>query len=99
MYKGLEKYNGFYADAEGTQIEYDGDDLLVKAYFLDQNKAMEFQSFLNSWELHKTLILLDGVESTFQMQSPCGDPKISPGFTCSVMKKHRTCFVIIMTWG
>ena len=62
VYKGLEKYNGFYAESEGTQIEYDGDDLLVKAYFLDQNKAMEFQSFLNSWEIHKTLILLDGVE-------------------------------------
>lgn len=62
VYKGLEKCNGFYSESEGTQIEYDGDDLLVNAYFLDQNKAMDFQSFLNSWEIHKTLILLDGVE-------------------------------------
>lgn len=62
MYKGLEKYNGFYAESEGTQIEYDGDNLLVRAYFEEKSKAMEFQSFLNSWEIHKTLILLDGVE-------------------------------------
>lgn len=62
VYKGLEKYNGFYSKSEGTQIEYEGDDLVMMAYFLDQNKAMEFQSFLNAWELHKTLVLLDGVE-------------------------------------
>ena len=52
VYKGLEKFNGWYSESEGKQIEYNGDDLLDRAYLIDQNKAMEFQSFLNSLEIH-----------------------------------------------
>lgn len=62
VYKALEKHHGFFSRSAGKQVTYLGDDLDVKAYFNTDEAAMSFQSALNEWELHKTLILLDGVE-------------------------------------
>lgn len=62
VYKGLEKHSGLYSLSEGKQVKYVGDDLDVKVYFQTYESATRFQSFLNEWELHKALLLLDGVD-------------------------------------
>ena len=62
VYKALEANQGFYSEQEGKSVTYRGDDLEVTAYFKQENKAMEFQSALNQWELHKELALLDGID-------------------------------------
>ena len=62
VYKALEKHHGLFSRSAGKQVTYVGDDLDVKAYFNSSGEAMSFQTALNEWELHKTLILLDGVE-------------------------------------
>eukprot|EP00543_Licmophora_paradoxa_P018113 CAMPEP_0202477432 /NCGR_PEP_ID=MMETSP1360-20130828/93940_1 /ASSEMBLY_ACC=CAM_ASM_000848 /TAXON_ID=515479 /ORGANISM="Licmophora paradoxa, Strain CCMP2313" /LENGTH=334 /DNA_ID=CAMNT_0049104677 /DNA_START=59 /DNA_END=1060 /DNA_ORIENTATION=+ len=61
-YKLLERYGGCYSEAESKQVVYDGDDLMVKAYFWDRRGAMEFQTAMNNWEIHKALVNLDGIE-------------------------------------
>lgn len=61
-YKLLEKYGGCYSEAESKQVVYDGDDLMIKAYFWDRRGAMEFQTAMNDWEIHKALVNLDGIE-------------------------------------
>ena len=62
VYKALEKHHGLFSRSAGKQVTYIGDDLHVKAYFNTDGAAMSFQSALNEWELHETLLLLDGVE-------------------------------------
>ena len=62
VYKALEKHHGLFSKSAGKQVAYNGDDLVVKAYFESKGEAMDFQSALNEWELHKALLLLDGVE-------------------------------------
>ncbi|KAL3921033.1 MAG: hypothetical protein SGILL_002967 [Bacillariaceae sp.] len=62
VYKALEKNHGLFSKSAGMQIAYSADDLVVKAYFGTNGEAMSFQTALNEWELHKTLMLLDGVE-------------------------------------
>ena len=54
-YKILEKFGGCYSEAESRQVVYDGADLMVKAYFWDRRGAMEFQTAMNNWEIHKAL--------------------------------------------
>jgi len=62
VYKALEKHNGLFSKSEGKQVTYEGDDLVVRAYFEDSGKAMSFQTSINEWELQKVLLLIDGVE-------------------------------------
>jgi hypothetical protein len=62
VYKALENHQGLFSKTEGQLIKYDGDDLAVKAYFYSKVEAMRFQTALNQWEIHKTLLLIDGVE-------------------------------------
>lgn len=62
VYKALEAHQGFYSEQEGKLVTYRGDDLEVTAYFQEASKAMDFQSALNQWELHKELALLDGID-------------------------------------
>eukprot|EP00977_Amphora_coffeiformis_P030349 scaffold46454_cov298-Amphora_coffeaeformis.AAC.2 len=64
VYKALEKHHGLFSKSKGKGVAYIGDDLVVRAYFESNREAMSFQTALNEWELHKTLILLDGVEIT-----------------------------------
>jgi hypothetical protein len=61
VYKFLQRYLGLYSDEEGIQILYNGGDLSVKAYFHTFEKACQFQTALNDWEIHKELANLDGV--------------------------------------
>ena len=62
VYKLLEKCGGCYSEAESKQVVYDCDDLTVKAYFWDRRAAMDFQTALNSWEIHRALVNLDGID-------------------------------------
>lgn len=62
VYKTLEKCRGCFLKSAGKEVEYDNDDLVVKAYFLQESDAMDFQSSVNQWEIHKTLLSIDGVE-------------------------------------
>jgi len=62
VYKLLEKYGARYSAAESKQVVYDGDDLIVKAYFKHEWAATEFQTALNGWETHRALVNLDRIE-------------------------------------
>jgi len=62
VYKLLEKYGACYSEAESKQVVYDGENLIVKAYFKDERAATEFQTALNGWEIHRALVHLDGIE-------------------------------------
>jgi len=62
VYNALEMHHGLFSKSAGEQVTYIGDDLVVKAYFESNRETMSFQAAFNEWELHKTLILLDGVE-------------------------------------
>lgn len=61
VYKFLARHKGFYSEKERIQVFYHGDDLHVKAYFKEEEDAMDFQNALNEWEIHKELANLDGV--------------------------------------
>mmetsp|Transcript_18343 Transcript_18343/g.35045 ORF Transcript_18343/g.35045 Transcript_18343/m.35045 type:complete len:268 (-) Transcript_18343:736-1539(-) len=58
VYKFLERHNGHYSSDEGIQIEYSGDNLTVKAYFVSYDAAC--QNAMNEWEIHSELAHLDG---------------------------------------
>ena len=62
VYKTLEKCRGCFRISAGKEVKYVNDDLVVKAYFLQESDAMDFQSSINQWEIHKTLLSIDGVE-------------------------------------
>lgn len=61
VYKLLERHHGGYSEAEGHGVTYSSNDLTIKAYFKSYEKACDFQNELNSWEMHKELVHLDGV--------------------------------------
>jgi hypothetical protein len=62
VFKLLERHKGFYSEKEGIQIAYQEDDLHAEAYFKSEDNALEFQTAMNEWEIHKELANLDGVE-------------------------------------
>jgi hypothetical protein len=62
VFKLLERHNGFYSEKIGIQIAYQEDDLHATAYFKTEDNALEFQTAMNEWEIHKELTNLDGVE-------------------------------------
>lgn len=66
IYKLLEQEHGWFSVAEGRLVFYTGNDLSVKAYFVSLDKACNFQTRLNDWEMHKELVNLTAVET----QSP-----------------------------
>lgn len=61
VYKLLERHHGGYSEAEGHGVTYSSNDLTIKAYFKSYEKACDFQNVLKSWEMHKELVHLDGV--------------------------------------
>ena len=61
VFKFLERHLGHYSVEEGIQIQYEGDDLYMKAYFLTYESACQLQNALNAWEIHKDLANLRGV--------------------------------------
>lgn len=61
VYKKLQHHHAVYSESQGIDVEYVGDDLVVKALFLDLVHAFNFQSDLNDWEIHKELAHLSGV--------------------------------------
>ena len=63
VYKLLERHHGGYSEAEGhgASVTYSSNDLTIKAYFKSYDKACDFQNELNSWEMHKELVNLAGV--------------------------------------
>eukprot|EP00977_Amphora_coffeiformis_P007509 scaffold1640_cov161-Amphora_coffeaeformis.AAC.32 len=82
VYKLLEKYGARYSEAESKQVVYDGNDLTVKAYFKDERAAMEFQTALNGWEIHRALVNLDGIKISPRDPLPVPQP---PDLTRSLL--------------
>ncbi len=64
VFKFLERHHGLYSEREGINIKYSDCNLHVSAYFREARDAMDFQSALNQWEIHKQLANLEGVELT-----------------------------------
>lgn len=63
IYKLLEQEHGCFSVAEGKLVFYTDNDLSVKAYFVSWDKACNFQTHLNDWEMHKELVNLTAVET------------------------------------
>jgi hypothetical protein len=74
VFQFLEKHLGYFSKEEGIQIMYQGEDLIVKAYFEGKGHACDFQTALNQWEIHKELVNLKGVDidpvTPVQVQRP-----------------------------
>lgn len=62
VYKLLEQHNGRFSQAEGVRVGYENDDLVATAYFMNDDSASAFQTAINSWEIHKELVHLEGIE-------------------------------------
>ena len=105
VYKTLEKCRGCFLKSAGKEVEYNNDDLVVKAYFLQEADAMDFQSSVNQWEIHKTLLSIDGVEvdppdpqhvrlrredlSRYYLQHYTPDDSESPWETLNQLESYR----------
>lgn len=70
----MEKYGGSYSRAETKLVIYEGDDLTIKAYFWEKFRAMDFQTALNKWEIHKSLVNLDGIVIEPRDPLPVAEP-------------------------